>query len=154
MARKKKSETGPSVKADAPLAQARLNEVLHLRLDGAARWDICEYVRVKEVDPASPWAVAKRGRPLSESQIERYIQKADAIIRESAARLRDGAVERHLAMRQARYAAACRAGDNATALACLKDEARLLGLYPAARHEHFGEGGGPIRFIEMGGGDG
>lgn len=158
MAAKKKPERKKpaGAKADAPMVQARLDEVLQLRLDGAARWDICGYVREKEAEPDNAWSVARRGRPLSESQIERYIQRADEIVREQAGRLREEAFARHLAQRQARYAACVLAGDNATALACLKDEAKLLDLYPAEkkRHEHSGKDGKPIEAKVTDGGSG
>lgn len=145
MARRATSKGRPAKKAEAPLVIARVDEVLSLRLDGASRADICGYVREQEAAPSSSWAVARRGRPMSEAQIERYIQRADTIMREQAARIREGAFDDHLAMRRARYAACCVAGDNATALACLKDEAKLLNLYPAEARVLTGAGGGPIK---------
>jgi len=37
-------------------------------------------------------------------------------------------------------------GDYRTAVAVARDEAQLLGLYPASKHILTGEGGGPVRF--------
>lgn len=133
--------------AEGPLVEARLAEVLQLRLDGASRWDVCQYVSEKEQDSEpSHWSLKARERPMSTRQVERYIAEADRAVRELAARLRESAMDRHLAQRQARYASCVLAGDNATALACLKDEAKLLDLYPAERkrHEHTGKDGKPI----------
>lgn len=146
---RKKTEPAPSRKkhAEAPLVEDRTAEVLQLRLDGATRWDILQYVAEKEKDSEpNHWSLKPRERPMSSRQVENYIAAADKHVRALAARLRTDAMDRHLAQRQARYAACVLAGDNANALACLKDEAKLLDLYPAERkrHEHTGKDGAPI----------
>lgn len=137
---------GGRKKAEAPLVQARLDEVLQLRLDGAARHDICQYVSAQEQAPSGHWTLRPGEGPMSGRQVARYIEAADQAVKAMAAEIRQDAFDQQLAMLMARYAACCTAGDNATALACLRDRGKLLGLYPAGKvsHEHSGKDGKPI----------
>ena len=104
-------------KADNTTVLQRVEEVLRIRLDGAQFHDIREYAVEKA------WGV-------SDTQLRRYIQKADELLVERQDRSRKKVVARHLAQRQALYARAVNGADYRTALAVLSDEARLRGLYP------------------------
>jgi hypothetical protein len=119
--------------------EARVSEILRIRLDGAEIWDVREYVREKEQEDGSPWKLPEGAKPLSDSQLWRYIARADKLIAESCRASRKKLLRRHLAQRRNLYARAVNAGDYRAALAAARDEAELLGLYPARRAEH-GEG--------------
>jgi hypothetical protein len=116
-------------KADKALAARRVDDVLRIRLDGAQFWDVREFVREKEKEPGSAWFLAAGEGPLSDSQIRRYQQKADRLAHESHERSRGRLFRRHLAQRRHLYARATTTGELRTALACLRDEGELLGLY-------------------------
>jgi hypothetical protein len=116
-------------KADKALAARRVDEVLRIRLDGAEFWDVREYVREKQAEPGSAWHLEEGATPLSDSQLRRYQQRADALLERSHERSRKKLLRRHLAKRRNLYAKATLAGDVRAALACLRDEAELLGLY-------------------------
>jgi hypothetical protein len=112
------------------LVAARVGELLRITLDGAEDcWDWCEYVREKESDPASPWFVPEGGKPLSYSQIRRYVAKVDRLIAESCRASRKKLFRRHLAKRRNLYAKAVSQGDVRAALAVLDSEAKLFGLF-------------------------
>jgi hypothetical protein len=141
-------------KAPATKAQvrARIEEVLAIRLDGAEFWHVCEYVREKEQEVGSPWHLADGAKPLSGSQIRRYIQETDKLIAESCRASRKKQLRRGLARRRNLFAKAVSQGDIRTALACQKDIDELLGLYPPKGINIGGKGGGPVviqyRFVE------
>jgi hypothetical protein len=116
--------------AGKALVRARVEELLRVILDGAEEhWDACEFVRDREKEAGSPWEVKEGEKPLSESQIRRYVAKADALIADSCRASRKKLVRRHLARRRNLYAKAVAQGDVRAALAVLRDEAELLGLY-------------------------
>jgi hypothetical protein len=141
------------MKATKQQTERRIEELLRIRLDGAAWWDIREYVREKEKESGSAWHLPPRASPLSDSQIRRLMARADALIARSCERSRKKAIRLHLARRQNLYAKAVLAGDLRTALACLRDDAELRGLYPPRQQQHeiSGKGGGPLplAFIEV-----
>src|SRR5258708_7151856 len=95
----KKKRTGVS-KAEALLVAQRVEEVLRIRLEGAQFWDVREYVREQEQENGSPWKPAKRQTPLSDSQLRRYVQRADRLIQASVKEKRSKALRRHLARRE------------------------------------------------------
>jgi hypothetical protein len=132
-------------KADKALVERRVTDLLRIRLDGAQLWDVCEYVREKEAEPGSAWFVAEGASPLSQSQIGRYLQKADHLVFESHERSRKKLLRRHLAQRRNLYARAVRTGDVGTALRVLDSEAELLGLFPEKKHQISGKDGGPVQ---------
>jgi hypothetical protein len=113
--------------------EARVNEILRIRLDGAEIWDVREYVREKEQEEGSPWKLADGASPLSDSQLWRYIAKADRLVAESCRASRKKLLRRHLAQRRNLYAKAVSVGDYRTALAVARDEAELQGLYPPTK---------------------
>ena len=100
----------------------RVEEVYRLRLSGAALPDIRDYAQKQE----PPWAV-------SDAQLNRYIDKADALMRERFDAKTPHLLARHLLQRNQLFAHAVAAGDFRTALSVLQDEAELEGLYPAKK---------------------
>jgi hypothetical protein len=134
----------PKPKATKATARARVEDCARVIIDGAQFFQIREYVRERERDHADPWGVPEGGKPLSDSQIRRYCQRAEQLIGESCKADREATIRRHLAQRRALFARAVAKGDERTALACARDEAELLALYPAARHEVTGANGGPV----------
>jgi hypothetical protein len=105
---------------------ARIEEVLRIRLDGAEFWDVREYVREKHRQTGSVWEAKTC---LSDAQLYRYLAKADLLIAQSCRSSRKRLLRRHLAQRRNLYAKAVNAGDLRTALSVLHDEASLLHLY-------------------------
>ena len=105
----------------------RVEEVLQIRLQGAELSDIREYAKEKE------WN-------LSDTQLWRYMQKADALMAAQIEKDRDKIFARHVLQRRALYAHSVTGGDYRAALSVLKDEAELLDLYPAkkVKEEHTG----------------
>jgi hypothetical protein len=133
-------------KATKAQAEARTRDILRIMLDGAEPgWDICEYVREQEQQEGSHWYVGEGESPLSYSQIRRYVQKAEELIRESCRTSRKKLIRRHEAMRRALYAKAVSQGDIRAAMTVLKDLADLQGIYPPKRREVSGADGGPVR---------
>jgi hypothetical protein len=116
-------------KADKALVARRLDDILRIRLDGAEWWDTCAFVREKEKEPGSAWFLAEGAKPLSDGQIRRYQTRADALMMQSHERSRKKLLRRHLAQRRYLYSKASLTGDVRTALAVLRDEAALRGLY-------------------------
>jgi hypothetical protein len=131
-------------KADKALAARRVDEILQIRLDGAQWWDVREYVREKEQEQGSAWYVAPGGKLLSDAMIRKYQEKADKIVQQSHEKSRKKLLRRHLAWRRHLYGKAVNAGDYRAALAAARDEAELLGLYPARGVEVHGNVGGAI----------
>src|SRR5207248_2080785 len=86
---------------------------------GAEFADIREYANAPE-----------RGWAVSDSQLWRYVRAADAQCKRHFDAKADHLLPRHLLQRRQLYAHAMSAGDFRTALAVLKDEAQLEGLYP------------------------
>jgi hypothetical protein len=132
------------MKATKAQIQARVEEVLRIRLDGAEFWDVREYAREQEQQAGSPWQLPPGGKPLSDGQLWRYIARADRMIAEGCRASRKKLLRRHLAQRRNLFAKAVSAGDYRTALAVARDEAELLGLYPAKGVELTGQGGAPL----------
>ena len=97
----------------------RVEEVFKLRLGGAEFADIRDYANA----PEQAWNV-------SDSQIRRYIAAADKLVKERFDAKADHLLARHLLQRRTLYAHCVGAGDYRTALAVLRDEADLEGLYP------------------------
>jgi hypothetical protein len=110
----------------------RVEEVLRIRLMGAEFWDIRQHA-------------SENGWGVSDRQLWRYVAQADEMLKESLERDREKLLNRHHAQRRALLARALEVSDLRTALAVVKDEAELLGLYPARRHELTGRDGGPLR---------
>src|SRR4051794_4222826 len=97
--------------------EARTSEILRIRLDGAEIWDVREYVREKEREEGSPWHLAEGQKPLSDSQLWRYIARADKEVAAACRASRKKLLRRHLAQRRNLFAKALSAGDYRAALA-------------------------------------
>lgn len=117
-------------KATEPVIAARIQEILQIRLDGAETWDCMSYVAEKQQEDVFPWRMGKRTQPISERQIRRYIQQADAKIVAETMTLDPDAFRRHVAKVKAIHARAVNSGDLSNARGALNDVAELLGFYP------------------------
>jgi hypothetical protein len=117
----------------------RVEEVLTIRLLGA------EFSDIRKHAAESGWG------DISDTQLRRYIAKSDALLARTLETDRTKLVNRHIAQRRALFARAMAAADYSSARAVLKDEAELLGLYPAKRTEITGKDGTPLApsFINM-----
>ena len=115
--RKKPRKKAKSAKSIQTEVDARVAAVLAIRLDGAQFHDIVQYA-------------AGQGWGVSERQLWNYVKKADERLRESRERSTGRLLTLHLARRESLYARAVNAGEIGPALAVLKDQAHLLGLYP------------------------
>src|SRR5271166_6603092 len=105
-----------SAKSTKATVLQRVEEVLKTRLQGAALWEIREYAVEKA------WNV-------SDTQLRRYIQQSDELLQAEAEADRAKLYRRHIAQRRHLLARALETGDLRTALAVVKDEAELEGLY-------------------------
>ena len=107
-------------KSTAAVVAGRVDEVLARRIDGASLAEIRAYAGENR------WGV-------SDSQLRKYVAKADRVLRPRRGKTRKTVLALHLARRQSIFARALAAGELRTALASLVDEAKLLGLYPNVR---------------------
>jgi hypothetical protein len=131
------------MKADKATVQARIEDIARVILDGAMPFQIGPYLSAQEQAGEPPWKLAEGAKPLSSRHIRRLVRRAEALIAEAARTNRKRLLQRHLAQRRALYARAVQSGDVRAALACARDEAELLGLYPSKKTEVTGKGGGP-----------
>ena len=133
-------------KADKATAALRVEDLLRVRLAGAALWEMCAYVRAEEKNPASvPWFVTDDRPAVSESQIRRYVQRTDVLIAAALERDRRKLLNLHLAQRRSLLARCLAQNDLSNARGILKDEAELLGLYPEKKTTVQGKvGGAPV----------
>lgn len=107
----------------------RVDEVIGLILAGALMRDVLEYANSADPETGKePWNVKRR-------TVEKYITLAYRRLARQSDETREQMLARHKAQRRALYARCVRTGDNANARAILKDEAELLGLYPARKVE-------------------
>src|SRR5215470_19650666 len=123
-----------NMKSSKAEVRKRVEEVFKLRLGGANLADIVQYASA----PEQAWGVAER-------QIANYIKAADQLMVERFDAKAPCLLNRHLLQRDQVFAHAMGAGDFRTALAVLDSGAKLLGLFPAERHELTGKGGGPLQ---------
>ena len=114
-------------KSKASKAQTllRVTEIVRIRLDGAKEWDVSEYVREQEQTDGSPWKLVNGQTPLTDRQIRRYIERADATIAVSTRERRRQSLVKNLARREVMYAKTMNGGDIRTALAVADSEAKL-----------------------------
>ena len=118
MPRKKaeKPKTAKKPKSDTATVAKRVEEVLRIRIDGAAFHDVVLFA-------------SENGWEISDRQVTTYIQRADKLLVERQDKSRKKIIARHLAQRQALYARAVNAADYRTALAVLDSEAKMRGLF-------------------------
>ena len=113
-------------KADKLTKERRVEAVYRLILDGWTTEQIFQNT--------SEWGVTERQR-------RNYINEAEQRIMAIAAPEKAMHLARHIAARRQLARESNHVRDK---LAVLKDEAALLGLYPATRHELGGPDGGPV----------
>jgi hypothetical protein len=111
-------EGTPLMKSTKAVVRQRVEEVFRLRIEGAELFDIREYANAPE-----------RNWQLSDSQLRRYISRADALCEKLFDAKAAHLLSRHLLQRRTLYAHALRAGDYGTALRVLLDEAKLESIY-------------------------
>jgi hypothetical protein len=130
--------------------EQRTLEVLGIRLQGAAFWDVKEMIREREQalekddKQPNPWKLAEGAKSLSDGQIWRYIAKADKLMISDLLASRKKMLRRHRARREYLYGAAVQQGDVRAALSVLDSDARLCGLFPATSMELTGKRGKPL----------
>jgi hypothetical protein len=112
-------------KATSAVIAARVEAILRLRIDGAQFHDIRDYAN-QPPKPEEPWQV-------SDSQLKRYIQKSDELLRQRTEKSKSREIRLHLARREGLYARALKWADFKTALAVLDSLAKLRGLFPDPR---------------------
>lgn len=121
-------------KATKAQMEQRIRVVYELLLADTPRPDICQYV-------AKNWGGSGR-------TADRYIQRANELIIQEANRMRENALEKHLAQRASLRNKALKEGDKRLAFDILRDETKLLGIYPAEKREVTGKDGGALFSID------
>jgi hypothetical protein len=86
---------------------------------------------------------------VSAKTADNYVKSANVLIVEEAARMRENVLEKHLVQRAHIRHRAFEAGDQRLAFDILRDESKLLDLYPSAKHEVTGADGGPVKVIRV-----
>lgn len=122
-------------KATAAQTKRRIRMIYELLLTNAPRVDILQYA-------ANNWGIKTR-------TTDTLIKKATDLISEEAAKIREEAMEFHLAQMALLAHRVMKDGDRRLFFDILRDKAKLLGLYPAARHELTGKEGEPIKVIRV-----
>jgi RecB family endonuclease NucS len=115
---KKKGEKPKAKKSSVAEVERRVQEVLRIRLDGAALHDVVQYATEMKWD-------------VSERQVSHYIRRADDLLVERNDRNRKRLLARHCAQRESLYARAVNGADYRTALAVVDSLAKLQGLFVA-----------------------
>ena len=106
---------GPA-KSTAATMEQRVEEVLRIRIDGAALHEVRAYA-------------AQQGWNVGERQLQNYMRKADKLFREQRERRRGLLLSIHHARRESLYARAVNGSDYRVALAILDSMARLDGFF-------------------------
>jgi hypothetical protein len=122
--------------------QCRIEEVARCILDGAMNGDVMAFIRQREGDEASAFFVGEGRKPLSYSQLTRYIVGAKKLIAKTVEEDRQELIGKHVAMRRHLYARAVSRDDVRAALSILDSEANLLGLFPDKSVHVSGANGG------------
>lgn len=94
----------------------RIRAIYELLLTDTPRGDIIRYC-------SGNWGVSSK-------TADNYIQSASALIIDQAVQMRQNALEKHLAQRSLIRHTALKKGDERLAFDVLRDETKLLGLYP------------------------
>lgn len=102
--------------------EERVKVVYIFLLSDTPRIDIVQYA-------AKTWKIKTRAS-------DNLIEKANALIVEEAARMRQNALEKHLAQRALIRHNALKNGDERLAFDVLKDETKLLDLYPSPTNKN------------------
>lgn len=113
----------------------RVRAIYELLLFDTPRPDILQYC-------SNQWGVSTK-------TADNYVREANVLIVEEAARIRENALEKHLAQRALIRHKALKGGDKRLAFDILRDETKLLDLYPSSKHEVTGADGGPVKIIRV-----
>ena len=105
------------VKCDEFTVRSRVEEIYKIVLMGANFVDIRQYASRKG------WGVCDR-------QLRRYYKKCEMLLSRMREKSYEKNMDRHIAQRQFLYAQTMGAAQYQTALGVLRDEAKLLNLYP------------------------
>ena len=117
-------------KATKAQIEQRVRTIYELILSDTPTPDILRYA-------TQNWGVGKR-------MGQHYIRKATELMSEEAAKLREDAMERHLSQRAMLRHKAAKKNDERLFFDVLRDETKLLGLYPPTKQEVTGKDGGPV----------
>jgi hypothetical protein len=117
-------------RATKALMNERAHDLLGIILDGAEGLDLLAYIREQETSEESPWKLTDGEKPMSYSQIRRYVNLAEKLLEDNSRTTRRRLLRKHKAQRRRLYATAVQQGDVRAASAVLKDLAELQGLYP------------------------
>lgn len=105
--------------------QLRIDDLVSVLLDGAIPLlDLPHFVGERQAAGEEPWK-----EPITGAKLVALIAAAEKRIEKSVQTPRRKLLSRHVAQRKHLYARALAQGDCRVALACLKDEAALQGLY-------------------------
>ncbi|MBX9677155.1 MAG: hypothetical protein K2X38_00230 [Gemmataceae bacterium] len=111
-------------------AEGRVTSLVRILLDGAATWDVREFVAQEERNPESPWFLQEGEQPRSYAGIMKCLRTAKQVVAAEGNDDREQLLRQHIAKRNTVYAKAMESGDLRAALACLDSQAKLLGLFP------------------------
>ena len=125
------SESNGYKRASPTTIRLRVLQAARLRLAGKSLDEVVQYA------DAEGWDVAWQ-------TVSHYVARADSWLARDIDRQMHHLVRDHIGRRRALFARAEKVGDLATAARLLKDEAELLRLYPAKRHELSGPDGGAM----------
>jgi hypothetical protein len=108
----------------------RVEEIAAIRMDGAETWDVRRFVEEKVAAGEPLWKSETEDDAPSEKDIARYIAAADKLSSGVVARKTPDALRKiHVGKVRNLYAKAVSQGDIRAALACLKAEGELEGVY-------------------------
>jgi hypothetical protein len=116
------SEGDLTKKATKHVISTRVAYVRKLLLKGYSRGEIVQ-------EGSKKWRITER-------QVDDYLARAQTDLKEEAKRHREEAFAEHLAARRELRKRAQNTGDLRIELDTLKDEAKLLNIYPAEKHIH------------------
>jgi len=105
----------PGKRSSAVVVAERVEQILSLRIAGAS------FAGLRDFAAQSGWGV-------SDSQLKKYVQKSDLLLKERTESGRGRATRLHLARREMLFARALQVNDHRTALAVLDSSAKLRGL--------------------------
>ena len=118
----------------------RVEAVLEVRLSGA------EFSDLRRFAQENKWGC-------SDAQIWRYVKKSDAILADTLEKDRSKNFHLHIAKRRALFARCMSVSDYRSALAVLRDECELLGMYPvtgrSGQHPEAGSSGAVLEQVAL-----
>jgi hypothetical protein len=141
----------PEKRANKWLTDARTESLYRIICDGAEFLDYIQFVREQQIVGGSPWFVGEGQKPLSASQLYRYINKAEALVKSRCQLNGDQEIGRLLIQRRKIHAMAVAQGDVRAANSVLDSLERLLtklGVIPAEPKPNGSNAHGPYPTLE------